>query len=122
MSQISTRSCTNCGTPVPNNMRFCPNCGTPANAESSEPTKYSSSGENFSLTPPPPPGSYVQAQNTPPFTAYPPQNQQGYQPSSPEQQRYSPPSPGQQGYQPPLQNTAQPPAYAKPQKDSSKGV
>ena len=122
MSQISTRSCSNCRTTIPENMRFCPNCGTSVNAESSEPTKYSSSGENFSLTPPPPPVSYSQAQNTPPFTEYPPQNQQGYRPSSPEQQRYPSPSSGQQEYQLPLQNIAQPPVYIKPQKDSSKRV
>ena len=98
MSQATTHSCANCGSSVPENMRFCPNCGTPA---------------AISQAPPPPPvSSYTPTQNAAPFTAYPQQN---------NQPAYQPP-PAQQGYQPPLQGNQPPPAYARPQKNSSRGM
>src|SRR5260370_42560506 len=77
MSQSTTHSCANCGSSVPDNMRFCPNCGTAA---------------GIPQAPPPPANSYAPTQNAAPFTAYPQQN---------NKPAYQPP-PAQQGYQPPL--------------------
>lgn len=92
MSQSTTHACANCGSSVPENMRFCPNCGTPADIPQAPP--------------PPPVNSYPPTQAGAPYTAYPPQiNQPAYQPP-----------PLQQGYQPPLQGN-QP-----PQKKSSGGM
>ncbi len=93
MSQSITHSCANCGSTVPDNMRFCPNCGTQA---------------GIPQAPPPPASRYAPAQNPAPPVAYPQQNNQ--------------PPPAQQGYQPPLQGNQPPPAYARPQKNSSKGM
>jgi heme/copper-type cytochrome/quinol oxidase subunit 2 len=98
MSQSTMYSCANCGSSVPENMRFCPNCGTPAAIPQAPP--------------PPPVNSYAPTQKAAPFTAYPPQN---------NQPAYQPP-PAQQGYQPPLQGNQPPPAYARPQKNSSRGM
>src|SRR5690242_10479555 len=79
MTQTTTHSCTNCGSAVPENMRFCPNCGTLAGIPQAPP--------------PPPVDSYAPTQRGALFTAYPPQNNQpAYQP---------PPAQAQQGYQPP---------------------
>ncbi len=107
MSQSSTPPCSRCGTPVPANMRFCSNCGASTDAASDQFTSYSHSGEDSSLTPPPPPDSSLHAPQPP--TMYPQQEQQGYRPSS-------------QGYQPPLQNAQPLPAYTKTQKNSSRSV
>lgn len=71
MTQTATHSCANCGSSVPENVRFCPNCGTLA---------------GIPQAPPPPP---TQAP---------------------------------QGSQPPLQSVQPPPAYARPQKNSSRGM
>jgi len=92
MSQSTTHSCTNCGSSVPNNTRFCPNCGTLAGVPQAPP--------------PPPVNSYAPTQKAAPIIAYPQQNNQ----------------PAQQGYQPPLQGNQPPPAYARPQKNSSRGL
>ncbi|HLZ55783.1 MAG TPA: zinc ribbon domain-containing protein, partial [Ktedonosporobacter sp.] len=98
MTQSTTHSCASCGSTVPDTMRFCPNCGTPAGVPQAPP--------------PPPVDSYAQTQRVAPFTAYPQQNNQpAYQ---------SPPA--QKDYQPPVQNVQPPPAYARPQKNSSRGM
>lgn len=98
MSQSTTHSCANCGSSVPDTMRFCPNCGAAAGIHQAPP--------------PPPVNAYAPTQIAPPFRANPQQN---------NQPAYQPP-PAQQGYQPPLQNNQPPPAYARPQKNSSRGV
>ncbi len=98
MTQSTTHSCASCGSSVPDAMRFCPNCGTPAGIPQAPP--------------PPPVDAYAPTQKVAPFTAYP---QQGNLPA------YQPP-PAQQGYQPPLQNVQPPPAYARPPKNSSRGM
>ncbi|HET9999704.1 MAG TPA: zinc-ribbon domain-containing protein [Ktedonobacteraceae bacterium] len=98
MTQSITHSCANCGNSVPENMRFCPNCGTLAGIPQAPP--------------PPPVDSYGPTQKGTPFTAYPQQNHQS---------AYQPP-PAQQGYQPPFQSAQPPPAYARPQKNSSRGM
>src|SRR5712692_790216 len=110
MSQISTRSCSNCGTSVPENMRFCPNCGTPANASVGTPVNYAPGGGN-SIPAAPPPPQYAQTQKAAPSPSY-QQAQQGYQPVSPTPQ----------GYPPPMQNGQPLPVYARPQKKASRGV
>jgi zinc-ribbon domain len=98
MIETTTYSCANCRSPVPDTMRFCPNCGTPA---------------AISQAPPPPSvSSYIPTQNAATFTTYPQQN---------NQPAYQAP-PAQQGYQPPLQSVQPPPAYARPQKNSSRGM
>ena len=97
MSQSTTHSCANCGSSVPDAMRFCPNCGTAAGTPQA---------------PPPPVNSYAPTQNAAPFRANPQQNNQS---------AYQPP-PAQQGYQPSLPGNQPPPAYARPQKNSSRGV
>jgi hypothetical protein len=100
MSQSTTHSCANCGSSVPENMRFCPNCGTPAGIPQAPP--------------PPPVNASAPTQRAAPFTAYPQQNNQpAYQP---------PPAQAQQNYQPPLQGNQPLPAYARPQKNSSRGI
>lgn len=53
--------------------------------------------------PPPPVDSYAPTQKVAPFTAYPQQN-------------------NQPAYQPPIQGNQPPPAYARPQKNSSRGM
>ncbi len=89
MTQTTTHSCANCGSSVPENMRFCPNCGTLAGIPQAPP--------------PPPVDAYAPTQRVAPFTAYPPQNNQS-------------------AYQPPVQSVQPPPAYARPQKNSSRGM
>src|SRR5690349_3239885 len=98
MSQTTTHSCANCGSSVPENMRFCPNCGTAAGIPQAPP--------------PPPVNSYAPTQRSAPFIGNP---QQNHQPA------YQPP-PAHQGYQPPLPGNQPPPVYARPQKNSSRGV
>ncbi len=98
MSQTTTHSCANCGSSVPENMRFCPNCGTAAAIPQAPP--------------PAPVNSYAPTQRSAPFIGNP---QQNHQPA------YQPP-PAQQGYQPPLPGNQPPPVYARPQKNSSRGV
>jgi len=93
MSQSITHACANCGSSVPNNTRFCPNCGTPADAGNGNLASYAQTAP-------------------PPYTTYPQQAQSVYQPVPP----------GQQSYQPPAQNAQPPPAYARPQKNSSRGI
>lgn len=97
MTQSTTHSCANCGSSVPDTMRFCPNCGTAA---------------GIPQAPPPPVNSYASTQIATPLRSNPQQN---------NQPAYQPP-PAQQGYQPPLQNNQPPPTYARPQKNSSRGV
>ena len=93
MAQSTTHACTNCNASVPDTMSFCPNCGTPARA-----------GNGNSA-------SYAPTQKAPPpNTAYSQQAPPAYQPA-----------PAQQ-YQPPLQSSQPPPAYARPQKNSSRGI
>ncbi len=105
MTQNSSSSCSNCGTPVPENMRFCPNCGTPAKPEAGISVMHAH-GEGDSISKaPPPPVSYAQTQKATSFPAYQPQPQQAYQAS--------------QGYPPPLPGTQPPPVYAQPQKNGS---
>ena len=97
MSQSITHSCANCGSSVPDNMRFCPNCGTLA---------------GIPQAPPPPANSYAPTLNAAPLRANAQQDKQAV---------YQPP-PAQQGYQPPLPGNQPPPAYARPQKNSSRGL
>ena len=98
MAQSTTHSCATCGSSVPDPMRFCPNCGTPAGIPQAPP--------------PPPVDAYAPAQKVALFTAYPQQNNlPAYQPS-----------PARQGYQPSLQSVQPPPAYARPQKSSARGM
>src|SRR5947209_4924105 len=98
MTQSTTHSCASCGSSVPENMRFCPNCGTPAGIPQAPP--------------PPPVDLYAPTQRAAPFTEYAQQN---------NQPAYQPPA-AQQGYQPPLTSVQPPPAYARPQKNSSRGL
>src|ERR1700730_14831745 len=118
MAQNFSSPCPQCGVPIAAGQRFCSNCGATADPGFSKPTAAASSGEHygqipekpteFSAPPPPPMSFYSQpVQPTPaPNTYYP---QQAAPQSFPQ---------AQQGYQP----NAAPPAYAKPQKDSSKSV
>lgn len=103
MAQSITHACANCGVSVPSEMRFCPNCGTPASTGASN---GNGAGNPASYAP-------TQFAPPPPYTASPPQQQ-----SRPVYQ----PAPGQQSYQPPLQSTQPPLAYARPQKNSSRGI
>ncbi len=90
MSQSTAHACVNCGSSVPETMRFCPNCGVPTSTEAAHHTPL---------------------RMAPPLPMYPQQQQPVYQPV-----------PGQQSYQPPVQNAQPPPAYARPQKNSSRGI
>src|ERR1700693_1439214 len=109
MSQISTHSCSNCGTSVPENMRFCPNCGTSANAGVGTPANYAPGGGNSIPTAPPPPNQYAHTQRAAPSPVYQQQTQQEYHSGSP----------APQGYPPPMQNGQPLPVYAQPQKKTS---
>src|SRR5437879_5349817 len=91
MAQSITHACTHCGTPVPAHTSFCPNCGTPASANNGNPASSTSTQKA-------PPPHTASSQQAPPV----------YQPA-----------PGQQGYQPSFRNAQPPPAYARPQKNSS---
>jgi zinc-ribbon domain len=104
--------CPQCGSPMPPGQRFCSNCGSTIDAGFGVPTAAASSGDqyppfpsNLSAPPPPPSGAYNQI---PPATNtyYPPQAAQSYQPAQQNFQAAPPPVP----------------TYAKPAKDSSKGV
>lgn len=107
----SQRFCPNCGTPLAPGQHFCPNCGTTLEAGAGDPTaRAEGSGQGYAsgppedatqlpVAPPPPP---VDSYSQPPNTYYPPQAA----PAAPMQQ------PDQQAV----------PSYAKPQKDSSRGV
>ncbi|HLJ36032.1 MAG TPA: zinc ribbon domain-containing protein, partial [Ktedonobacteraceae bacterium] len=94
MAQSTMHTCTQCNAPVPDTMRFCPNCGTPARADNDTSASYAPTQK----APPPPDTAY--AQQTPPVYR-----------SAPAQQ-----------YQPALQNAQSPPAYAPPQKNSSRRI
>src|SRR5713101_1841445 len=94
MAQSTTHACTNCNALVPDTMSFCPNCGTPASAGNGNSPSYAPTQK----APPPPNTAY--SQQAPPV----------YQ-RAPVQQ-----------YQPPLQSSQPPPAYARPQKNSSRGI
>ena len=128
--------CSQCGAPMPAGQRFCSNCGSTLDAGFSVPTA-AASGEHFppvsdmstdlGATPPPPPPTdmYNATQPPAPNTFYPAQGQQGFssgQNMPPPQQNFAPGQNiplGQQNIQAvPLPT----PAYAKPQKDSTKSV
>jgi len=106
MTQNPGSSCSNCGTSVPENMRFCPNCGTPTKVGVGTPVKHASSGGDSIPMAPPPPIPYAQTQKAVSSQVYQPQQQPAYQPAS-------------QGYPAPLPGTQPPPAYAQPQKNGS---
>ena len=129
MAQMASRFCSQCGTQVPVGQRFCSNCGSVMDADIGKPTAMSSNPSNASYPgipdmstqtamsptsmptsdgmvtpPPPPPQSFTPAPPTQPaYNNYPPQGNQSFAQQAP----------------PTIQ---QPPAYAKPQKDSSKKV
>lgn len=130
MAQMASRFCPQCGTQVPVGQRFCSNCGTVMDADMGKPTAMSSNPNNASYpgipdmstqmamsptnmptqegttTPPPPPPQS--------FTPAPPQQPVSYPNySSQNNQSFAQQAP------PTIQ---QPPAYAKPQKDSSKKI
>lgn len=108
--------CPQCGSPMAPGQRFCSNCGSTIDAGFGVPTSAASSGEqyppvpgmsNLSVPPPPPPsGAYNQPPPSAASTYYPPQAPQSF-PSA------------QQNFQAAPQPV---PTYAKPVKDSSKGV
>ncbi len=124
MSQMPPRFCPQCGTSVPAGQRFCSNCGATMDADFGKPTSASSdpnrspfpdiptqlSADNMpaqgdAVPPPPPLQSFTPPPVPPPsYTNYPTEAAQNYGQSAPAMQ----PTPV--------------PAYAKPQKDSSKGV
>jgi hypothetical protein len=93
MAQSTTHACTSCGNTIPADTRFCPNCGMAAN---SGPASYAQTQQ---VTPPPPP--------TPTYSQQPqqPQTRAAYQSATPNQQTYQPV-----------------PTYARPQKNSGRGV
>src|ERR1035438_8017228 len=94
MAQTITHACTNCNALVPDTMHFCPNCGTPASVGNGNAASYAP----------------TQKAPPPPNPAYSPPAPPTYQPA-----------PAQQ-YQAPLQGSQPPPAYARPQKNSSRGI
>ncbi len=106
--------CPQCGSPMTPGQRFCSNCGSTIDAGFGVPTAAASSGDQYppvpnmsnAATPPPPPpfGGYNQAPPSSTNTYYPPQ-------AAPAQQNFqAAPAP------------ASIPTFAKPVKDSSKGV
>lgn len=136
MAQMASRFCPQCGTPVPAGQRFCSNCGTAMDADMGKPTAMASNASNAqypdvqniptqmqmsaasmptqegtSTPPPPPPQSFT------PAPAFSPQSATYPDYSSPQSNQNF----AQQAQQPPPM-VQQPPAYAKPQKDSSKKV
>ncbi len=124
MAQMPPRFCPQCGSPVPAGQRFCSNCGSTMDADFGKPTSASSdpnhspfpdiptqlSADNMpprrdAVPPPPPLQSFTPPSVPPPtYTNYPTEEAQNYGQSAPAMQ----PAPV--------------PAYAKPQKDSSKSV
>ena len=130
MAQMPPRFCPQCGTSVPAGQRFCSNCGVTMDADFGKPTAASSSDLRHSqypdiptqlpaggmpmqggaVPPPPPAQSFTPPAAQPPYSNYstePAQN--SYAQSNPA---YGQPAPAVQPV----------PVYAKPQKDSSKGV
>lgn len=118
MVQTPQRFCLNCGAPLAPGQRFCSNCGSTLEAGAGDPTaRAAEANQGYApmphddatqlpvAPPPPPPDAYSQ----PPNTFYPPQ-------AAPEVVPLA-----QQG-QPPLVGQQAVPQYAKPQKDSSRGV
>jgi hypothetical protein len=119
MNQGKARFCPECGNLATPDQRFCSNCGTTLDASNNMPTASISENEighqvsekptEYAGPPPPPPslempfGQPAQPSSLPPNTYYPNQNPV----ASPQVQ--------QGGVQPVAD-------YAKPQKDSSKGV
>ena len=61
MSQMSGRSCPNCGIPIAAGQRFCTNCGAILEAQPQPPSQYGG---------PPPAQGYPQAQQQPPVPPY----------------------------------------------------
>lgn len=116
MAQIYQPTCPQCGSQGTPGQRFCSNCGATLDAGFSKPTEAAPGGEYYSqvpelptersVPPPPPTGSYGPTAQQSSHTYYPPQAAPDF-------------SQAQQSYTSPAQP---PPAYAKPQKDSSKGV
>lgn len=121
MAQMPPRFCPQCGTSVPAGQRFCSNCGVTMDADFGKPTAASSSDPRHSqypdmpmqggAVPPPPP---VQS-FTPPPAAQPPYSNYSTEPA----QSYAQSNPA---YGQPVPMVQPVPIYAKPQKDSSKGV
>ncbi len=76
MSQMSGRSCPNCGVPIAAGQRFCTNCGAILEAQPQPPSQYGG---------PPQAQSYPQAQQVPPYAQQqvPPYAQQPPQQQSP---------------------------------------
>jgi zinc-ribbon domain len=121
MAQMPPRFCPQCGTSVPAGQRFCSNCGVTMDADFGKPTSASSSDPRHSqypdmpmqggAVPPPPP---VQS-FTPPPAAQPPYSNYSTEPA----QSYAQSNPA---YGQPTPAVQPVPIYAKPQKDSSKGV
>lgn len=103
MAQNSARSCPNCHAQMAPNQRFCSNCGAVMEGSANKPTELTpnSAGSipnmatHMETPPPPPPGAFSQVPQPTPNYPSPPPNYQSYQ---------------------------APPVYARPQKDSSKGV
>ena len=109
--------CPQCGSPMTPGQRFCSNCGSTIDAGFGVPTAASSSGDQY---PPVPNMSNLSAPPPPPFDAYnqtPPSSTNTYYPPQAPQNF----SPAQQNFQAAPQ-PAPVPTYAKPVKDSSKGV
>lgn len=112
--------CPQCGSPMAPGQRFCSNCGSTIDAGFGVPTSAASSGEqyppvpgmsNLSVPPPPPPsGAYNQPPPSAASTYYPPQAPQSF--PSAQQNFQAAPQPAPVSV----------PTYAKPVKDSSKGV
>jgi hypothetical protein len=118
MNQDKARFCSECGTPATSDQRFCSNCGRTLDTGNNLPTASVGENEgiqqvtdmptNFVVPPPPPPmemsmNQPAQPSSLPPNTYYPPQ-------VPPANQQVQ-----QQGMQPV-------PHYARPQKNSSKGL
>lgn len=112
--------CPQCGSPMAPGQRFCSNCGSTIDAGFGVPTSAASSGEqyppvpgmsNLSVPPPPPPsGAYNQPPPSAASTYYPPQAPQSF--PSAQQNFQAAPQPAPVSV----------PTYAKPVKDSSRGV
>ncbi len=122
MAQMPQRFCPQCGTAVPAGQRFCSNCGATMDADFGKPTSASTDPKHSQyadiptqlaadsipaeggMAPPPPSQSYTPPPTPQPsYTNYPPDSAQG---------SYAQAAPAGQPV----------PPYAKPQKDSSKGV
>src|SRR5579863_10084598 len=131
MAQMPPRFCPQCGTSVPAGQRFCSNCGASMDADFGKPTAASSSDPRHSqypdiptqraaddmamqggaVPPPPPIQSFTPSPAAPPsYTNY---------PTEPAPNSYGQSNPAFGQPAPALQSV---PVYAKPQKDSSKGV